>query len=382
MAKLFATLFIAWSLFFMPAAHAEIETYTGEGKATMSEAETLEKVIERAKTYALRNAREKAGVYIRSQSRLRDLELVEDEVITLTSGILKIKDSKTEKTLVNDAIQVVVTLTVTIDSDDLQREIDKLLAKNPKQKTEPPKPVEKIEQPPSVEKIEPTAPVEIVTPPQTPPVADDKIALAEQKYNEADKLFDAEKYKEAIPIYDEAIKLNPNVAKYWNDRGVAYKNLNKNDKALENYNKATELDPNYNFPYNNRGVIYREQHKYKQALTELDKAIELNPNYATSYANRGWTYYKMDKHEEAIANYNKAIELNPKVAWYWNNRGVTYSNLKGYTWDAIKNYNKAIELDPNEGLYYSNRGKCYRKLGKYDEANADFKRAKELGYRD
>lgn len=126
----------------MSVANAGTETYTGEGKATMSEAETLEKVLERAKTYALRNAQEKAGVYIRSRSELRDFELVEDEVVTLTSSILKIKEIRDEKTLINGVIQVIVTVTVTIDSDDLQREIDKFLAKNPKRKPAPP-----VEQP-------------------------------------------------------------------------------------------------------------------------------------------------------------------------------------------------------------------------------------------
>ena len=175
MKKFLATLLIVGNLFFMSAAHAEIETYTGAGRATMSEAETLEKVIERAKTYALREAREKAGVYIRSQSRLRDLELVEDEVITLTGGILKVVDTKTEKSLVNDVIQVLVTVTVTLDSDALQKEIDKFLAQNPNRKpespsAEQPKPVEKVDTPPPpTEKIKPTAPVEKVdTPP--PPV--------------------------------------------------------------------------------------------------------------------------------------------------------------------------------------------------------------------
>lgn len=124
MKKFLATLLVVCSLFFMSAAQAENETYTGEGKATMSEAETQEQIIERAKTYALRNAREKAGVYIRSRSELRDFELVEDDIITMTAGVLKITDTQIEKTLVNDAIQVFVTVTVIIDSDELKRNID------------------------------------------------------------------------------------------------------------------------------------------------------------------------------------------------------------------------------------------------------------------
>ncbi len=124
MKKFLATLLIVCSLFFMSAAQAEVETYTGEGKATMSEAETQEQIIERAKTYALRNAREKAGVYIRTRSELRDFELVEDDIITMTAGVLKITDTQIEKTLVNDAVQVFVTITVIIDSDELKRNID------------------------------------------------------------------------------------------------------------------------------------------------------------------------------------------------------------------------------------------------------------------
>ena len=130
MKKFLASLLIAGNLFFMSAAQAEVETYTGEGKATMSEAETQEQIIERAKTYALRNAREKAGIYLRSRSELRDFELVEDDIITMTSGVLKITDTQVEKTLVNDAIQVFVTVTVIIDMNDLQKEIDKFIVDN------------------------------------------------------------------------------------------------------------------------------------------------------------------------------------------------------------------------------------------------------------
>lgn len=124
MKKLLTAAFIVWSLFFMPAANAESETYIGEGKATMSEAETQEQIIERAKTYALQNAREKAGVYIRRRSELRDFELVEDDIVTMTAGVLKITDTQIEKTLVNDVIQIFVTVTVIIDSDELKQNID------------------------------------------------------------------------------------------------------------------------------------------------------------------------------------------------------------------------------------------------------------------
>ena len=87
MNKLLMAALIAGSLIFMPAAEAAIETYIGRGSATMSEAESQEDAIERAKKYALRDAQEQAGVYIRARSRMQDLELVEDQVETISAGI-------------------------------------------------------------------------------------------------------------------------------------------------------------------------------------------------------------------------------------------------------------------------------------------------------
>ena len=124
MKKFLTVLLIFGNLFFASTVNAETETYTGKGKATMGESETQEQIIERAKTYALRNAREKAGVYIKTKSRLKDFELVEDDIITLASGVLKITDTQIEKTLVNDTIQVFMTVTVIIDSDELKQNID------------------------------------------------------------------------------------------------------------------------------------------------------------------------------------------------------------------------------------------------------------------
>ena len=204
MRKLFMTALVTGILFFMPAAEAEIETYIGVGNATMNETENQEQVINRAKGYALRNASEQAGVYVVSQSKMRDLELVEDEVVSITGGLMKITDTKVEKSLLGgDVLQVRVTVTVQIDSEALQREIDRRIEnKRPKTPIDRPKPIDQpkpkpvehpkppvqqpkppVEQPkppaptveppaptveppaPTVEPIEPTTPIEPVTPP-------------------------------------------------------------------------------------------------------------------------------------------------------------------------------------------------------------------------
>ena len=67
-------LFAVTIMLFAAISHAEI--YIGEDSYVMSKVETLEIARERAKADAMRNATEKAGVYVKSYSRSRDFENV------------------------------------------------------------------------------------------------------------------------------------------------------------------------------------------------------------------------------------------------------------------------------------------------------------------
>ncbi|MBQ6975990.1 MAG: tetratricopeptide repeat protein [Selenomonadaceae bacterium] len=47
---------------------------------------------------------------------------------------------------------------------------------------------------------------------------------------------------------------------------------------------------------------------------------------------------------------------------------------------ASSDYTKAIQINPNFAEAYYNRGLAYQALGNNAQAQADFQRAKELGY--
>ena len=82
---------------------------------------------------------------------------------------------------------------------------------------------------------------------------------------------------------------------------------------------------------------------------------------------------------EAIGNYDEAIRLNPQNAKAYNNRGVLQHEGRDYNW-AIYDYDEAIRVDSEYAKAYNNRGLTYQSLGKVEEAERDFQKAKELGY--
>ena len=91
----------------------------------------------------------------------------------------------------------------------------------------------------------------------------------------------------AIEHYSNAIKLNPQMAMAYCNRGLAYSENDEVERAITDYNKAIELDPNEALVYSNRGITYSEKGENDRAIEDLNKAIELNPNYDKAYFGRG-----------------------------------------------------------------------------------------------
>ena len=137
---------------------------------------------------------------------------------------------------------------------------------------------------------------------------------AQEWFEQGKKQWQAGEYEESIRYYSEAIRLDPNLAYAYNNRGASYADLGQHERAIQDYDKAIELDPKYALAYNNRGLSYAGLRQYKRAIEDFDKAIELDPKYAAEYYNRGNSYADLGQHERAIQDYDKAIELDPKYA--------------------------------------------------------------------
>ena len=69
-------------------------------------------------------------------------------------------------------------------------------------------------------------------------------------YNAGVQLSDDGRWEEAMAEYDEAIRLDPQLALAYNNRGVAYKNLGKHQRAIEDFDAAIRLDPQLAMAYN------------------------------------------------------------------------------------------------------------------------------------
>jgi tetratricopeptide (TPR) repeat protein len=90
----------------------------------------------------------------------------------------------------------------------------------------------------------------------------------------------------------------------WN--GKQYTDPNK---AVEYLSNAIKLQPNDAEAYNNRGVAYIYLGQYQQAFEDFNKAIGLKQDYASAYNNRGSAYLLQGNNELGCPDAKKACDL-------------------------------------------------------------------------
>ena len=90
-------------------------------------------------------------------------------------------------------------------------------------------------------------------------------------------------YKEAIADFTNFIKINPDYAAAYINRGVAYYEIKEYELALNDYNSAHETLKM--IKHIQIEVTNTELGNYDDAIEDCSKAIEINPNNAKAYYN-------------------------------------------------------------------------------------------------
>ncbi len=93
---------------------------------------------------------------------------------------------------------------------------------------------------------------------------------------------------------------------------VAYAEAGRIDAAIAAYTDAIRLNPESAGAYHNRGISYAKKGEIGQAVADFTEAIRINPKDALAYYNRGSVYAENGEQAKANADFTKARELGLK----------------------------------------------------------------------
>lgn len=200
-------------------------------------------------------------------------------------------------------------------------------------------------------------------------------------------LMDLERFEEAIPILDDALK-------YTDDKeglkiihfhlGVSYFRLGELDKVIYEFEKAREYndDPSLLLQIANCYEMANQKEKALDVLKEYSELVPDNqdikkkienlrendePDSDEIYNNKCLTLINLNRFNEAIECYDKALKINPNNVKAWNNKAFALHNLNRLD-EAIECYDKSLEIDPNFISSLRNKAFALRTLNRLDEA--------------
>ncbi len=178
-------------------------------------------------------------------------------------------------------------------------------------------------------------------------------------------------YDAAIEDYNAALRINPDDAEVYYNRGILKGNLGLYDAAIEDYTAALRVNPDDAEVYYNRGILKDDLGQYDAAIEDYTAALRVNPNNVAAYLRRGWLKYELEQYDAAIADFDAVLRINPDDAEVYYKRGNAKYNLGQYD-AAIADFDAVLRINPNDVYVYHSRGNVKYNLGQYDAAIADY----------
>jgi tetratricopeptide (TPR) repeat protein len=178
------------------------------------------------------------------------------------------------------------------------------------------------------------------------------VSCGSDKSDEGDRFYRKGQYEKAIESYSEYLVLNPTDLKSLYNRGRAYQEVGKDDKATEDFNRVIKEDPlNVNALLSIANDYYYRIHDYENAIFYSDKVLKISPN-AMAFTLRGQSFQRLGKLNEAMRAYNDAISTNDTYADAYISRGSLFIYLS-QTQRACTDFKQAKALDADVENYIS-----------------------------
>lgn len=219
---------------------------------------------------------------------------------------------------------------------------------------------------------------------------------------EGDRLFNAEEYNQAIPLYEEAIARFSDidsvgvVGEIYNSIGLAYYFLGEFDNALANQIEGIKAFEavgslkDLTRIYINVGMVYNRLGDFDSAVEYYTKASKYaavvgdSARLGNSFNGVGTGYYNAGKLDSAKVYYRKALSFFEKtnnvsrMAAAINNLGNIYTDEKDSLGIGLAYYQRAYDIYKQEGnlrnlvFVMEGLGCVYYELGNYDRAKNIF----------
>lgn len=226
-------------------------------------------------------------------------------------------------------------------------------------------------------------------------------------YAESLEAYNQNDYHLAMEKIDYALKLNDNLAQFYQLKGDIYKAQNDYNNAIEAYKAAIKIRSNFIEVHETIAGIYEKLHQYDEAIRYYKRAVGLEPTridlilkivncyinwneftvaeyQLNSYKKNaseqnvpltdqyyillGKVLFLTKRYEESLSNLNKVIQPDSLILYLY---GKNYYALGDFS-TGVTYFNKLLNEDKENGCWYFYRGIYFYNQKNYVDARGQF----------
>ena len=188
----------------------------------------------------------------------------------------------------------------------------------------------------------------------------------------------------ALQLFNQAIKLNENIAAAWKGKGDVLLMEGRYPGALSAYQEARSYQRDNTNILNSIGQVYSLEEKHDKALTTYEESLNINDNNAEAWSGKGFAHFYMMEYEESLEAFDQAQKFKRTDPNVWLHKGIASKRLDREK-DAQQFFKEALhEFKANESqmgkdpLFWTERGYALLQLNNSIDALDSFNKALEI----
>jgi tetratricopeptide (TPR) repeat protein len=184
----------------------------------------------------------------------------------------------------------------------------------------------------------------------------------------------------ALVYFQTAARLEPTIAAYHGNLGLALRNLGRHDEAEICLRLGVALSGGAADACVNLANALFDGRNISEARELYERALASEPTRLEALNGLGNALTQLQHFEEAEGYYRDAMRVNPKAPEAYNNLGNLLFRWHRFA-EAADMFAQALSLDPNYAHAHNNMGNALQELGRFEEAEASYRTALSLNPR-
>lgn len=123
-----------------------------------------------------------------------------------------------------------------------------------------------------------------------------------------------ETWRDPIALWSDVVRRYSQDYRARNNLGSALESEGRFAEALPHFEEAVRIEPDYARGQNNLGITLHRLGRFDEAVVHYREALRIDPHYADAHKNLGAALHALGNLEASIRHYREAVRLSPQLA--------------------------------------------------------------------